>query len=81
MLFRSLANDGETMAKDPVQSEAPCTTETQSIKSGSVEWIATATFSISVPQHIEKQKISDKLHRMLTDAGITSLQSIQVNKK
>ena len=74
-------NGDETIVEDSVQSEAPCTTEPQSIKSGSVEWIATATFSISVPQHIEKQKISDKLHRMLTDAGITSLQSIQVNKK
>lgn len=45
---------------------------------GKIEYICTATFKVTVPEQIAVDKIESKLVKMIEDAGITSLQSVEV---
>lgn len=48
------------------------------VKQGNVVYVATAKFKLSVPSHVPVSMIESKLKRMLLDAGITSLDTIEV---
>lgn len=45
---------------------------------GKIEYICTATFKVTVPEQIPASKIEQKLVKMIEDAGITSLQEVEV---
>lgn len=50
------------------------------LKDGHVMCIATATFKVSVPNQVTEEMVQDKLIKMMSDAGIASLDSVQVRK-
>ena len=45
---------------------------------GKIEYICTAVFKVTVPEQIAVDKIESKLVKMIEDAGITSLQGVEV---
>lgn len=51
------------------------------LKDGYVLCIATATFKVSVPHQVSEEMVQEKLVKMMADAGVTTLETMQVVKQ
>ena len=75
------ANEYDDYADSMMQEQSQHQPEPQiQLKDGHVMCIATATFKVSVPHQVTEEQIQKKIIKMMSDAGIDSLDTVQVRK-